>query len=135
MTLVQMQPRPTHPVPAHPTAADAMGAAGPQVTDDMTVEVALSVMVGARTEHLLVCDGDDLRIGLVTRAQLVTVRDSPAYTDRLRLRDLSHDDGPFTSATAMATGHAVLPVRVVASSVVGEQDGTTGAPMRNPVLA
>ncbi|MFI7006528.1 CBS domain-containing protein [Streptomyces sp. NPDC050145] len=109
MTLVQMQPRPTHPAPARPTAAaDAMGAAGPQVSDDMTVEVALSVMAGARTEHLLVCDGDDLCIGLVTQVQLATVRDSPAYTDRLRLRELSHADGPFSSAAALATGPAVL---------------------------
>ncbi|MEU3395921.1 hypothetical protein AB0H40_04525 [Streptomyces filamentosus] len=66
-----------------------MDAAGPQVWDDMTVEVALAVMAGARTGHLLVCDNDDQRTGLVTHAQLTTVRDSAAYTDRLRLRDLS----------------------------------------------
>ncbi|KOG36583.1 MULTISPECIES: hypothetical protein [Streptomyces] len=99
MTPVRTQPRPTRPAPAHPTAADTMDVAGPQAGDDMTVEVALSVMAGARTGHLLVCD-DDLRIGLVTRAQLTTVRDSPARTDRLRLRDLSRDGGPLTSATA-----------------------------------
>ncbi|MGW0122263.1 hypothetical protein [Streptomyces sp. NPDC003327] len=58
----------------------------------MTVEVALAVMAGARSGHLLVCDQDDQCTGLVTRAQLTTVRDGPAYTDRLRLRDLS-DDG------------------------------------------
>ncbi|MET9347040.1 CBS domain-containing protein [Streptomyces termitum] len=58
----------------------------------MTVEVALAVMAGARTGHLLVCDGDDQRTGLVTRARLTTARGSAAYTDRLRLRDL--DDGP-----------------------------------------
>lgn len=136
MTLVQMQPRPTHPAPApaHLTAADAVDTAGPRVSDDMTVEVALSVMAGALTGHLLVCDNDGLCTGLVTRAQLTTVRDSPAYTDRLQLRDLSGDGGPLTSDTALTIGRAVCP-RVVTSSVVGEQDDTRGAPAPTLVLA
>ncbi|WP_078944903.1 CBS domain-containing protein [Streptomyces flavochromogenes] len=134
MTLVQMQPRPTHPAPAHLTAADAVDTAGPQVCDDMTVEVALSLMAGARTGHLLICDNDGLCTGLVTRAQLTTVRDSPAYTDRLQLRDLSGDGGPLTSATARTIGRAGGP-RVVASSGGGEQDGTPGALAAALVLA
>ncbi len=93
MTPVQTQPRPHRPVhvqvPVRPAGTDTVDTAGPQVCDDMTVEVALAVMAGARTGHLLVCDNDDQRTGLVTRAQLTTVRDSAAYTDRLRLRDLS----------------------------------------------
>ncbi|MFE6227160.1 hypothetical protein [Streptomyces sp. NPDC057854] len=60
----------------------------------MTVEVALAVMAGARTGHLIVCDHDDQRTGLVTRAQLTTARAGAAYTDRLRLRDLRVDGGP-----------------------------------------
>ncbi len=48
MTLVQMQPRSTHANPVHRTVDDAMEAAGPQVCDDMTVEVALAVMASAR---------------------------------------------------------------------------------------
>ncbi|MFF5919268.1 CBS domain-containing protein [Streptomyces flavochromogenes] len=134
MTLVQMQPRPTHPAPAHLTAADAVDTAGPQVCDDMTVEVALSLMAGARTGHLLICDNDGLCTGLVTRAQLTTVRDSPAYTDRLQLRDLSGDGGPLTSATARTIGRAGGP-RVVASSGGGEQDGAPGALAAALVLA
>ncbi|MEV8433263.1 hypothetical protein PGH47_40905 [Streptomyces sp. HUAS 31] len=54
----------------------------------MTVEVALSVMAGADVEYLLLCDGDDERTGSVTRAELVMHRDSSAYTDRVRLRDV-----------------------------------------------
>ncbi|GGW01606.1 hypothetical protein GCM10010230_32400 [Streptomyces narbonensis] len=107
MTPVQIQPHPTHPAPAHPTAADAVDTA-PQVCDDMTVEVALSVMAGARTGHVLVCDNDGLCTGLVTRAQLTTVRESSTYTDRLQLRDLPGDGGPLTSATALTTGRAAL---------------------------
>lgn len=75
-------------VRSHRAEADAVDTAGPQVCDDMTVEVALSVMAGARTGHLLVCDDDGVCTGLVTEAQLTTVRDSPAYTDRLQLRDI-----------------------------------------------
>lgn len=77
------------------TDADTVDTAGPQVGDDMTVEVALAVMAGARTAHLLVCDDDGLCTGLVTRAQLTTVRDSSVYTDRIRLRDIpgqEHDN-------------------------------------------
>ncbi|MFF4356569.1 CBS domain-containing protein [Streptomyces sp. NPDC001604] len=59
-----------------------------RVFDDMTVEVALSVMAGAGVDHLLLCDGDDERTGSVTRAQLAVHRDSSAYTDHVRLRDV-----------------------------------------------
>nr|WP_243769246.1 CBS domain-containing protein [Streptomyces cyanogenus] len=54
----------------------------------MTVEVALSVMASARVEYLTVCDGDDESTGLVTRLRLAVLRDSSAYTDRIRLRDV-----------------------------------------------
>nr|WP_308461286.1 hypothetical protein [Streptomyces sp. Ru73] len=72
------------------TMADAVAAAGPQVCDDMTVEVALSVMAAARTGQLLVCDADDRGTGLVTRAQLTAVHEDTATAcpDRVRLRDL-----------------------------------------------
>jgi CBS domain-containing protein len=98
LTLVQMQPRSTSATPEHRTAAaDAMDTAGPQVCDDMTVEVALSVMASARTGHLLICDDSGLCTGLVTQAQLTAVRGSSAYTDRVQLRDILGDRGPFTS--------------------------------------
>ncbi|MCC0100265.1 hypothetical protein K7B10_36910, partial [Streptomyces flavotricini] len=82
MTLVQMQPRTAH-ADAHANLAnrtvdDAMEAAGPQVCDDMTVEVALAVMASARADRLLVCDEDGLCTGLITGAQLAAVRDSVA---------------------------------------------------------
>ncbi|WP_107083877.1 hypothetical protein [Streptomyces viridochromogenes] len=76
-------------------AVDDMDAAGPRVQDDMTVEVALSVMASARVEYLLLCDGDDQCTGSITRAELAVHRGSSTYTDRLRLRDVL--DGPFTS--------------------------------------
>jgi predicted transcriptional regulator len=73
-----------------------MEEAGPRVWDDMTVEVALAVMAGARVGHLLVCDQDGRRTGRVTRAKLTAVRAGSAYTDRIRLRDLG--DGGLTLA-------------------------------------
>lgn len=74
--------------PALPTGADGLDASGPRVWDDMTVEVALSVMAGARVEHLLLCDADDQCTGSVTRAELAVLRDSSTYTDRVRLREV-----------------------------------------------
>ncbi|QFZ78616.1 hypothetical protein GFH48_08485 [Streptomyces fagopyri] len=67
---------------------DAMDVSGPRVRDDMTVEVALSVMAGARVGYLLLCDEDEQCTGALTRAQLTAVRESPAYTDRIRVRDV-----------------------------------------------
>ncbi len=64
------------------------GPSGPRVSDDMTVEVALSLMAGARVDHLVLCDGDDRSTGLITLARLAVLRGSPAYTDRIRLRDV-----------------------------------------------
>lgn len=71
---------------------------GPRVWDDMTVEVALSVMAGARVGHLIVCDEDGKRTGLVTRGRLTAIRDSPGYTDRIRLRDISDGSERFALA-------------------------------------
>ncbi|MFB6617989.1 CBS domain-containing protein [Streptomyces sp. NPDC085524] len=128
MTLVQMQPHPANASPVHRTVGDAMEAAGPQVCDDMTVEVALAVMASARTEHLLVCDEDGLCTGLVTRAGLATVRDSAAYTDQVRLRDLPGDRGPVASyVTTMAEAqHAMRYRRLAALPVVDDQGSALG---------
>ncbi|MGW2516180.1 CBS domain-containing protein [Streptomyces sp. NPDC001617] len=86
-----MTPVQTHRHPAAPGLTTRAGHLDPtelRVGDDMTVEVALSVMAGAGVEHLLLCDEDDERTGSVSRAELVVHRDSSAYTDRVRLRDV-----------------------------------------------
>jgi CBS domain-containing protein len=97
LTLDQTQFHQTSAHPAHGTEADILDAVGPQVWEDMTVEVALSVMAAARTGHLAVCDEDGLCTGLVTRAGLTAVRDGSGYTDRIRLRDIADVIGPFAS--------------------------------------
>ncbi|MFD9500512.1 CBS domain-containing protein [Streptomyces sp. NPDC060035] len=128
MTLVQMQPRPESAAPVHGTVADTMDAAGPQVCDDMTIEVALSVMASARTEHLLVCDNDGLCTGLVTQAQLTAIRGSSVYTDRVQLRSILENHRPFTSpVTTMAEAKlAMRHRRLGALPVVDEQGRALG---------
>ncbi|MGQ4434202.1 CBS domain-containing protein [Streptomyces sp. SAS_260] len=97
MTLVQMQPRPVNAGPLPTTVTGVMDTDGPQVWDDMSVEVALSVMAAARTDRLVVCDQDGQCTGLVTRTELTAVRDSSVYTDRVRLRDILGDRRSFMS--------------------------------------
>ncbi|RPK62946.1 CBS domain protein [Streptomyces sp. ADI96-02] len=128
MTLVQMQPRTTNATAVGRTVADAMDTAGPQVCDDMTVEVALSVMASARTGHLLVCDDSGRCTGLVTHTQLAAARDGSAYSDRGRLRDILGDRGPFTSpVTTMAeAGHMMRYSDVDALPVVDEHGSALG---------
>lgn len=85
MSLIQAYSRPADTSALHTTAA------WPRVWHGMTVEVALSVMAAAGTGHLAVCDEDDRCTDVVTRVRLTAVRDSPAYTDRVRLGDVADD--------------------------------------------
>ncbi|MEW2630376.1 CBS domain-containing protein [Streptomyces sp. NPDC048389] len=121
-----MKPRPADL--AAVTVVDAMDAPGPQVWDDMTVEVALSVMDGARSMHLLVSDEDGRCTGLITRARLAAVRDSSADADRVRLRDVAGDPGPFPSslATVAEAEHAMRYRRLKAVPVVDEHGCAVG---------
>ncbi|MFD5326570.1 CBS domain-containing protein [Streptomyces sp. NPDC127092] len=80
----------TQTPPPHRPSTPAM--AEPHVWADMTVEVALAVMQGARTARLIIRDADGRRTGVITRAQLTGFRASPAYTDRVRLRELGPTD-------------------------------------------
>lgn len=78
-----MTPAQTQPAqPSTPATAEPHGWA------DMTVEVALAVMNGARTARLVIVDADGRRTGLVTQDQLAGFRAGPAYTDRVRLSEL-----------------------------------------------
>lgn len=128
MTLVQMQPRSANAELTPRTVDDAMEAAGPQVCDDMTVEVALAVIAGSRTDHLLICDEDGLCIGLITRDRLTAIRDSTAYTDRVQLRDILGDRGPVTSpmTTTAEAEHAMRYRKLTALPVVDEQGCALG---------
>ncbi|WLQ64184.1 hypothetical protein OG279_11930 [Streptomyces sp. NBC_01201] len=125
-----MYPRSTGVIPAHSTAAHATDTDADmlQVCDDMTIEVALSLMAGARTGRLAVCDNDGLCTHLVTQLQLTAVRDSPAYTDRLQLRDVLGGGGPFTApVTTTAEAEDASPGRRLAAlPAVGDRAGAPG---------
>ncbi|MBZ6256567.1 CBS domain-containing protein [Streptomyces olivaceus] len=124
MTLLQTYPRATGAETVPRTVADAMDAAGPQVWDGMTVEVALSVMAAAGTRHLLVCDEDGQYADLVTRDRLRAVRDGSAYTDRVRLRDVADGTGPFASPLAtLAEAERAMRYRRLAALPVVDEDG------------
>ncbi|GGW09243.1 hypothetical protein GCM10018980_22820 [Streptomyces capoamus] len=127
MTLDQTQFRSTRTNTVH-TEADLADAAGPQVWEDMTVEVALSVMAAARTGHLVVCDEDGMCTGLVTRAGLTAVRDGSGYTDRIRLRDIADVIGPYASplATRAEAERAMRCRRLGASPVVDGHGNALG---------
>ncbi|MEU6810454.1 CBS domain-containing protein [Streptomyces sp. NPDC046831] len=86
------------------TMVDDSEAYGPRVCDDMTVEVALAVMAGARVEYLTLCDGDDQSTGLITLARLAALRGSSTYTDRIRLRDVPQGPLPTPGARPGDTG-------------------------------
>ncbi|MEV0603320.1 hypothetical protein AB0I82_29065 [Streptomyces sp. NPDC050315] len=103
---------------------------GPQVGSDMTVEVALSVMAGARAGHLFLCDDDDQCTGMISRAQLTAVRDSPAYTDQVRLRDVIATGEPFTPSvtTSAGTEHGMSYWQRRGLPLVAERTGVPGAP-------
>ncbi|MEV6803049.1 CBS domain-containing protein [Streptomyces sp. NPDC051132] len=105
-----------------------MHAPGPQVEDHMAVDVALSVLLGARVTHLLLRDEDGRCAGLVTRSQLAGHRGGSWYADRTRLRDLPLDRGPFTaSAAVLGEAEAAMRLRTLdASPVVDEQGYALG---------
>ena len=102
MTSAQTQYRVAHLVPM--TMVDDIEPYGPRVPDDMTVEVALAVMAGARVEYLTVCDGDDQSTGSITLARLAALRASATYTDRIRLRDVLDGSLPAPCARAARVG-------------------------------
>ncbi|MFI9809571.1 hypothetical protein ACIHEJ_35480 [Streptomyces sp. NPDC052301] len=105
-------------------ARDAMHAPGPQVEDHMAVDVALSVLIGARVPHLLLRDEDGRCAGLVTRAQLAAHRGGSWYSDRTRLRDIPLDRGPFTSSmAALGEAEAAMRVRALDVSPVIDEHG------------
>ncbi|MGW1490375.1 CBS domain-containing protein [Streptomyces sp. NBC_00191] len=122
MTLILTQPRQSDRIGL--TASDAMTAPGPQVGDDMIVDVALSVLIGAGVGHLIIRGEDDRCAGLVSRAQLTAYRGGSWYTEDTRLRDIVHDRGPFTlSETSLPEAEYAMRARSLGSSPVVDEEG------------
>ncbi|MDX3097227.1 CBS domain-containing protein [Streptomyces sp. ME01-24h] len=110
------------PDPAPALVVDVAEGQGPRVCDDMTVEVALAVMAGARVDHLTVCDGDDQSTGLVTAVRLAALRGSAAYTDRTRLRDVLDGSSSSYGARPGARESGRLP-----GVLTGDLSGARGS--------
>ncbi|MEU5546550.1 CBS domain-containing protein [Streptomyces sioyaensis] len=108
--------------------SDVMSSPGPQVGDDMLVDVALSVLIGAGADHLLVRDEDGRCTGLITRYQMTAHQPGPWYTEETRLRDLLYDRGPFTSPLMSAhdAERAMRQRALRASPVIGEDGHALG---------
>ncbi|MEJ8654118.1 CBS domain-containing protein [Streptomyces sp. MS1.AVA.3] len=124
MTLLQLHPR--HPHCSDRTVGNAMTPPGPQVGDDMIVDLALSVLNGARADHLLVRDEDGRCTGLITRAQLTAHQRDSWYTEETRLRDIVYDRGPFTSSvTSVSDAEHAMRGRALRASPVVDEDGHT----------
>ncbi|TQK42781.1 CBS domain protein [Streptomyces sp. SLBN-118] len=122
MTLILTQPRQTDRTRL--TAADAMTSPGPQVGDDMIVDDALSVLIGAGVGHLIVRGEDDRCAGLVSRTQLTAYRGGSWYTEDTRLRDIVHDRGPFTlSETSLPEAENAMRARALGTSPVVDEEG------------
>ncbi|MFF9085886.1 hypothetical protein ACF1BE_05635 [Streptomyces sp. NPDC014991] len=101
-----------------------MDAPGLQIDDHMTVDVALSVLIGARATHLLLQDDDGRCSGLITRAQLTAHRAASSYSDRARLRDIPLDRGPFTSSvSALGDAESAMRIRTLDVSPVVDAQG------------
>ncbi|MER6459852.1 hypothetical protein ABT278_05190 [Streptomyces sp. NPDC001228] len=99
-------------------------APGPQVDDHMAVDVALSVLIGARVPHLLLQDEDGRCTGLVTRAQLAAHHGGLWFSEQTRLRDISLDRGPFTVSTAaLGEAEAAMRTRTLSVSPVVDEHG------------
>ncbi|MDX3208301.1 CBS domain-containing protein, partial [Streptomyces scabiei] len=130
-----MQPCPTDTRPARRAGVEIMDAGGPQVCDDMSVEVALAVMAAARTGRLVVCDQDDQWTGTVTRTELLAVRGSLASADRVRLRDILGGHGTLASPMPpeAEAGHAMRSLRLGAAPVTDGRGGAPGLVRRSPV--
>ncbi|MET7619765.1 CBS domain-containing protein [Streptomyces sp. NPDC005408] len=97
---------------------------GPQVGDDMIVDVALSVLIGAGVGHVIVRGEDDRCAGLVSRGQLTAYRSGSWYAEDTRLRDIVYDRGPFTlSETSLPAAEYAMRARSLGSSPVVDEDG------------
>ncbi|MGW1376094.1 CBS domain-containing protein [Streptomyces sp. NPDC002446] len=83
-----------------------MTSPGPQVGDDMIVDLALSVLIGARADDLLVRDEDGRCTGLITRSQMTAHHQGHDAERAMRQRALRAS--PVIGEDGHALGAVVL---------------------------
>lgn len=121
MTL-QLSPPPTS---QDASVADAMGVCGRTISDDTTVDEAVTILDSMPAlQHLLVVDQGGRCEGVVTRASLGAFLARSWYSERTPVRDTHHQRGPF-AWPGMALALAAEAMRVKRHSVwpVADEDG------------
>jgi CBS domain-containing protein len=112
-------------LPGDATTADALAAPELQIGDDSIVDSALDVLNRAHVDYLLVRGVDGRCVGLVTRAQLAPYRAQSWYTERIRLRDIVHDRGPYPgTAASLAAAISAMHARSLPALPVLDEDGS-----------
>ncbi|MCM2425153.1 CBS domain-containing protein [Streptomyces sp. RKAG337] len=109
---------------ARPTVADAMALPELHVSDHTTIDRALAVLHGARTDHVLIRDDEGHCAGIVTRDQLTAHSAQPWYTEATRVRDIPHDCSPFARPDMpLSEAEATMRERSLAVWPVVDDDG------------
>lgn len=104
--------------------ADAMLPPELQVSDHTSIDRALDVLRGSRTDLVLVRDDTGRCAGIVTREQLSAPGAKPWYADNTRVRDIVHDHSPFACpAMPAAEVAADMRERSLAGLPVVDDDG------------
>lgn len=112
-------------LPGDAATADALAPPDLQIGDDTIVDSALDVLNGAHVDYLLVRADDGRCAGLVTRAQLAPYRARSWYTERIRLRDIVHDRGPYPGPGAsLAAAISAMHARSLPALPVLDEDGS-----------
>ncbi|WP_371498636.1 CBS domain-containing protein [Kitasatospora sp. NBC_00374] len=114
-----------------PTVATAAGTVGAvmaapdyQITDDTSIDRANDVLRGANVPYLVLRDHDGRCSGLVTRAQLAPFLADPRLAERVPIRDVAHDQGPYAwPEMAVDTAAVAMQVRSLQAWPVVDDEG------------
>ncbi|MFD9607499.1 CBS domain-containing protein [Streptomyces sp. NBC_01224] len=107
-----------------PTAADAMIAPDLQISDHVSIDRALDVLRGSRTQYVLIRDDAGRCAGIITLDQLTAHAAQPWYAEDTRVRDIAHDSGPFAHPGMPASeAAAAMRERSLTILPVVDEDG------------
>lgn len=124
--MLQLTTAPHFPpaLPGDAAAADVLAPPGLQIGDDAIVDTVVDILNSAHVDHLLVRADDGRCAGVVTRAQLAPYRARSWYTERIRVRDIVHDRGPYPGPRAsLAAAAGAMRARSLPALPVLDEDG------------
>ncbi|GAA4982320.1 CBS domain-containing protein [Kitasatospora paranensis] len=106
------------------TVGDLMTRPELQISDHVTVDAAIDVLLSSGADHLLVRDEDGRCAGLLTRLHLAPFQGRPWYTERTPVRDIVLDRAPFaTIGMPAAAAAAAMRARGLDIWPVVDHDG------------